>query len=346
MPLPDDADAVLSALRLGWCVAEVRGRNREPSPGAPAEPTLSVRQIYALPLEMERTAAEQRIQAQTVLWALADKLGVNTDPNDGSKYPERVNSQAERLADLRAKSSDDAVAAWDTLAELLFRFDAHIQDSLMAKSNMQADGYRLGRALAECYWALNPYNMTDWTAWEFLLGPSRCAEMTRLLGRLSGYFKPYTAPAIAGSLLVWKNVADDPRWRMIAYPALPQQVRVWYELTVLGQDATVLIRPYAHLPYSWIISRAMRNFWGPITLVVAGAAGLVTLIVLLGSGAGSSIANILLAILAAVGVSAGGLSAKRFRQDLNTDLTTIAITKAPPPPPGVKSRVASFTRSN
>lgn len=53
------------------------------------------------------------------------------------------------------------------------------------------------------------------------------------------------------------------------------------------------------------------------------------LIILLGSGTGSSIANTLLAILAAAGVSAAGVSAKRFRQDLFTDLTTNAITIVP-----------------
>ena len=34
MPLPDDADAVLGALCLGWYLAETRGRNRPDGPNA------------------------------------------------------------------------------------------------------------------------------------------------------------------------------------------------------------------------------------------------------------------------------------------------------------------------
>jgi hypothetical protein len=349
MPLPDDADMVLSALRLGWFVAEVRGRNRpDPPPGGCVD--LPGLPAHALPVEIERTPKERRIQAEGVLWALADKLGVNADPDGGSTYSKEVSIQAEQLAALRAHHSDDAVTAWDTLAELVHRFDAHIQNSLSAKSDMQAYGYRLGRALAECYWALDTgiESSTEISAaaWWFLFGASRSAEMSILLGSLSAYWNPYTASAIAGSLAVWKHVAADPEWRKNAYDALFPQVRVWYELTVLGRDPTTWIRSGAHLSYTWIITKATRTFPGPIALIAVGTAALIALIVLFGSGTGSSIANTLLAIVAAAGVSAGGLSAKRFRQDLFTDLTAVAITTAPSPPAAGRSRLASLARAH
>jgi hypothetical protein len=50
-------------------------------------------------------------------------------------------------------------------------------------------------------------------SWWFLLGAERCSEMTRLVGRLTAYFHPYTAAAIAGSVQVWKHVAADENWR-------------------------------------------------------------------------------------------------------------------------------------
>jgi hypothetical protein len=49
----------------------------------------------------------------------------------------------------------------------------------------------------------------------------------------------YTAPAIAGSLEVWKAVVAAPAWMgdpEQAGPALYSQIRRWYELIILGQD--------------------------------------------------------------------------------------------------------------
>ena len=54
MAAPEDSAGVLSALRLGWYVAEVRGRNRPGGPVPPAE-SLSHRKGHMLPLRMERT---------------------------------------------------------------------------------------------------------------------------------------------------------------------------------------------------------------------------------------------------------------------------------------------------
>ena len=72
-------------------------------------------------------------------------------------------------------------------------------------SDTQACGYQLGRGLAECYWALDPGSAEGWDSWTFLFDQARCGELSRLAGRLSGYMQPFGAPAITGSLEVWKE---------------------------------------------------------------------------------------------------------------------------------------------
>ena len=62
--------------------------------------------------------------------------------------------------------------------ELLYGFDAHIQDTLAARAFGTASAYQLGRAVAETYWALDPTApAADPTSWQFLLGPDRRAEI-------------------------------------------------------------------------------------------------------------------------------------------------------------------------
>lgn len=38
------------------------------------------------------------------------------------------------------------------LEDLIYKWDAYIQDTLAQRSDTVACGYQLGRALAECYW--------------------------------------------------------------------------------------------------------------------------------------------------------------------------------------------------
>ena len=76
MPTPWDSPQVLSALRSGWYVAEVRGRNRPGGLRSEADP-LSNRRDHVQPMRIERTDPEQRIEAQAVLCKLAGDLGVD-----------------------------------------------------------------------------------------------------------------------------------------------------------------------------------------------------------------------------------------------------------------------------
>ncbi len=285
MAAPDDAEHVLCALRLGWFLAEVRGRNR---PGG--QPGVSVsmpeNDDHALPLRIERSATELRIEAQKVVAQLAVHLEVDAS-GDGTSFGVAIDAKARLLDPIRAPkastalrgaldqlrmaaagrsyrdasgpptpqqalqmlqaavgpqqqlvtarrqaaaaaevaaeeqaaaqeqaaaageqrgldalshaivtlpaiNSDDPEAArarvdliqasqhvivdaasepWEDLAELLWRFDAHIQDRLSANSETQACAYQLGRGLAETYWALDPYLAAGGSSsWDFLLG--------------------------------------------------------------------------------------------------------------------------------------------------------------------------------
>jgi len=105
MPAPEDAADVLSVLRLGWYVAEVRGRSRPGGPVPPAE-SLPNRTDHALPLRIERTPEELRTEAQAVIRELAADLEVDTVT---------VNGQPRNLADhmvrLRQDAYTDLVAA-------------------------------------------------------------------------------------------------------------------------------------------------------------------------------------------------------------------------------------------
>jgi hypothetical protein len=236
---------------------------------------------------------------------------------------------------------------WQDLAELLWKFDAHIQDRLSATSETLACGYQLGRGLAETYWALDPDHLAGSQGWNFLLGRERCNELCRLVGRLGGYMADYTAPAITGSIEVWIYLAGQQAWRgngRVANDALYHQIRRWYELIVLGQDPTTLIEPGRLISTYQTFSRALRLFWPQLVATIIGLGFLVTLLVLLGIGGGRAWEKALSGVLAAAGLSLAGLTGslknsaqamlKRLRQDSYTDLVAIAVQTAPPPPNG------------
>jgi hypothetical protein len=228
-------------------------------------------------------------------------------------------------------TADPVQGAWEDLVELVWRFDAHIQDRLTAASETQANGYQLGRGLAETYWALDPGQVGGSAGWGFLLGDERCAELSRLAGRLAAYMGEYTAPAIAGSVEVWKDVAATPAWRgdgQEADQALYRQIRRWYELIILGQDPTTLIKPYALMKNYRTACRALRLFWPQLVATIFGLGFLVTLLVLLSHGSAVAWEKTLSGILAAAGLSLAGITGtlknsaqallKRLRQDAYT----------------------------
>ena len=395
MTIPDDADRVLTAIRLGWFIAEVRGRNRPDAPPG-ATDRLPGPPGHALPLHVEQTPTELRIAAQGVLAAMARNLGVDGAGANQGSYTAAIEAQAEALAKARAGSAAALVAAadgepvpgagvavpnavaavpsataavpsatagvvgaapghpdaqWDALQELIFKFDEHIQDALALGADTVANAYQLGRALAEPYWALNPALDTDQSpaAWQFLLGSSRCNEIGRLAGRLGAYLHPYTAAAIAGSVQIWKHVAADKAWRSNADGYLYRQMRTWYELVVMRQDPTTLVKPYALTRNYRMIMRALRIFWPEVLGIVVAAGALSGFVVLLGENKVNSVLNSALGLVAIAGFTTAGFLAKlknqaqamvtRLRQDVYTDLVAVAITTVPDIPSLPETRV-------
>jgi hypothetical protein len=343
MALPDDADKVLAAVRLGWYLAEVRGRNR-PDPPPAVEGKMPDRSGHALPLRNERTAPELRIAAQDVLTALAKQLDVDDDPLTAGSFGTAIDSAAKVLAAKRAKNDPAASAAWNTLTDLVYRFDAHVQDVLTATSDQQVCGYQLGRGLAETYWALDPNAAVDppgATTWSFLLGAARCDELSRLVGRLAPYLNTYTPPAISGSLVVWNNVVKEDGWRQqpSALDDLYTQTRRWYELILLGQDPSTLIKPFALVRNVRATLRAARLFLPQLVVGTLGVGALTWFVWLAAVGGGTSAGKAILATLGTLGLSLTTLQAKlksstqalltRLRDDAYTDLVAIAITVVP-----------------
>src|SRR6266566_4957045 len=140
-PTPDQEFKL--ALRLGWALAEARGRYRlwsnprlAPAAGLPS------RSGHALPLADERTTTEQRVAAEHLLNALADELKLDPDyvtlPGQ-PKEPVGVASSA-RLRQLagdlvtahEANDPAEIAKAWNALAEFCYGWDTHIQDQLAA----------------------------------------------------------------------------------------------------------------------------------------------------------------------------------------------------------------------
>jgi hypothetical protein len=302
----------------------------------------------AAALQLEQAASTAEARGLEALTRAADAL-------EGAD-PESAVLSASSIIDQELKAiADSAVGPWTDLAELIWRFDAHIQDALAAASENQAIGYQFGRGLAETYWALDPCQPAGGaTSWGFLLGTERCAELSRLAGRLGAYMNEFTAPAIAGSIDVWKAVAGDKTWRKgAANPALYNQIRRWYELVILGQDPTTLIQPRDLIRDYRVIGRTLKWFAPELAVLIIGVAALGALIVLLSTG-GSAVVTTASGALAAVGLTAAGVVGKlknseqamltRLRQDAYTDLVAYAVQTAPAPADGKKLKTALAQR--
>jgi len=355
MPSPEDALEVISALRLGWYVAEVRGRNRPAGPQPPGD-ELPDRDSHVLPLRIERTAAELRAEAQAILQKLAGDLHVDTVivNNREQSRTAVINQQACALA-ATVPGTTAAAAAWNALAVSMHELDAHAQDTLAAQSDMQGSAYQLGRGLAEAYWALDPgaacVPQTP-QCWTFLLGAHRCEELTRLVGRLSGYLNPYCPPAVAGTLCLWQSVAGDEQWRKGAQDHLYQQLRRWYELLVLGQDPSTLIPPYALLKDWRASAHAVRALWVQLVTAAVSLVLVIVLIALILNGSANAVLKAVIGVVGIVGLSAATVQAglkttaqglvSRFRQDAYTDLVASAIAEAPAKPGSRKPYRAVF----
>jgi hypothetical protein len=76
---PADSDVVSNALRLGWQIAELRGRFwRRINAREPVHPQIvALNKEYALPLEDERTPLERLYETQAIVVAVSGTLGLD-----------------------------------------------------------------------------------------------------------------------------------------------------------------------------------------------------------------------------------------------------------------------------
>lgn len=361
-----DVGAVIDTLRLGWEVAEVRGRHWPQGPRPQATP-LPLRPDLVLPLRSQRVGSASRQEAVASLIHLVDRLGL--DP-DATFEPELRAALApwsdDATPDSRTPADDDS---WRPTGTFFLRWDAWFQDELSRRKESLANGYLLGRGLAECFWGLGPDDQwqidgaTSAVSLPFLLGADRRRELTRMLGRLEpGVAHEMTPPAVSGTLEAWGAVAADPRWA--AHPSmrttLYEQARRWYQLLVLGQDPTTLIRPYERLRSPTNLLRAAKIFWPQIALALLSIALVTAYFSVVGTAGdvgsvpvwfSSLLATGGFGAFAAAGILARGKSAAqrmvtRLRQDAYTDLVAVSVTTVPPPPaaPGGKKQRMRFAR--
>jgi hypothetical protein len=331
---------VETAVRLGWVVAELRGRSWPDGP-RPATSSLPPRPEHTLPLRSQRGYAAAQRSAVHTLAALATQLGVPAEDAEAS------------LADDRS---------WSQQSTYFFELDSRIQDSLTWRNDAAANGYLLARGLAECYWGLGPDD-----AWEengeqtgvslgFLFGADRRRELTRMLGRLKGgQVHSLSAAAISGSIEAWGGVADDPAWSGAPdlRDQLYEQVRRWYQLLVLDQDPTTLVKPYAKLSSPRGFLRFMRLYRLQIIIGIVA----ILLITAFFAFRGQATSEWIPSIVGLLGVGGAVLTgvltraqssaqrlATRMRQDAYTDLVAVAVTSVPTHPDKAGASIESAVR--
>ena len=335
---PADVD---TAIRLGWAVAELRGRSW-PDGGRPSTTSLPPRPENTLPLRSQRGYAAAHRSAVHTLAALAAQLGVEADDIETTLGPDR---------------------SWAEVSQYFFDLDARIQDSLAWRNEDAANGYLLARGLCECYWGLGPEG--SWVedgkpssvSLAFLFGPDRRRELTRMLGRLpTTQMHALSAAAISGSIEAWGHVAEDPAWSQVPElrERLYEQIRLWYQLLVLDQDPTTLVKPYAKLNSPHGFLRFMRLYR---LQIIIGIIAVCLLTVFLANRDQAthewipSLAGVLGfagAIVTTVMTRAKNTAQKlatRMRQDAYTDLVAVAVTSVPPYPGGkTESKIEAAVR--
>lgn len=304
---PNDIDHVRAAFRLGWAIAELRGRYR-PDVRArelDVEHAPIARTGHALPLGNERTTKEQRIEVIRVLEGLSEQLEISFPTAAGDTKMKQLDPTLRKLD----KTPQDAGAS-DQLANGLYYWDADIQDRLALIPILSA-AYQLGRGLAETYWALDPQitDSQDARSWLVLLGDDRRATLKRLIARLADFVDPLTVPAVTGSLDAWGELAGDQHWRLQpdTRPILGQQALLWRDL-IRGEQrprdliaGTNALRQIKLLPELWPV------LWPQLTLGLLAVAALVGAAIALASGAKNVGFATAVGVLGGLGITSASL---------------------------------------
>jgi hypothetical protein len=326
---PSDLDGVRSAFRLGWGVAELRGRYRpdlfdQPEPGAPPP---SGRKDHALPLANERKSREVRIEVFEAVSGLSKALKLDLHVG-GAPALERLQGLFEQIEDGQA-GADRREALWaqkEGVADLFYSWDAQIQDSLVVSSS-QAAAYQLGRGLAETHWALYPdRDGTQMGSWGFLFGPQRQQTVRRLAARLSPYLGSLVIAAIDAPFTTWAALANDHqrRTKTSIRAKLYQQGLLWRDLVRGERQPLELSTPAAKDVWKQLAMYREAVDTLKVPLVVGTLAGILLLAggAVLASGSGKSWLGTAIAILGALGLTSAGLYA-RAKSELTSLLANL-----------------------
>ncbi len=294
-----------------------------------------------LPLRSQRPPAASCAEAAATLVTLVASLGLG-----GSDFEPQLE---EVLAQAGGTCDPDGVEprGWSSTARFFLVWDGRFQDDLTRRDEALANAYLLGRGLAECYWGLGVPDQwqqdgrASAVSPDFLLGVERRREITRMLGRYGRHDShPMSAAVIAGTLEAWSDAADDlERFdREDLARALYEQVRTWYQLVVLHQDPTTLVRPYARLGELRRAGRVLRVFWAQVVLAVMALVALASVLPVLAGPAPQWLSSALatgglgamaLAAVLTRGRDAAQQLATRLRQDAYTDLVAVSLTVLP-----------------
>jgi hypothetical protein len=360
---PDDAAL---ALRMGWILAELRGRL---DPDCPHAPT-GVRKPPMLLLDAanERSKVERQIEATKVLSSLGSvdflRIDINTLSGSGDgkwglipagkrlKTPDMLRYLVCRLITTTCPEIDpiDATLStievtpdekrtskgywWRRVAWFLWAWDEALQDQLSAGKFGTASAYQLGRGLSESYWALNPDLPGDSHQWAFLLGDDRVRALGDLSQRLAPVFSQYTAPAVTASVVAWGTVAKAPGLYEDPIRALERQVLIWRDLLVTGRDPLTLVKPSRLEAVARDPRPIIKAYRWELVVALVLAAGLALSLTYFESQVRS-----VLTALAAVGITASAIEswikakaqsvASRVGTAVDQSVVNEAVTNAP-----------------
>jgi hypothetical protein len=359
---PNDSAA---ALRIGWTLAEVRGRldPKADQTDKPKQPPPAL----LLDGSNERSSVERQVEAVKILATLskggpidfaANILSFKTDWATGtsadavktltasemlrylvacliwSRTAKDLSGTLGATPALDQDNKDTQDICWTRLALFLWAWDEAIQDQFATQNFGTASSYELGRALAESYWALDPTATSGPSSWSFLLGQDRVNALIENCRRLAPVIGTTTAGAVESTLSSWGTVAAKPGDYEDPKSALEAQIICWRDLLVTGRDPLTMVDSHdlekvARRP--WPLFRA---FAWEIALVLAGGL-LIGLAAAYLSKAGATV----LSVLGAVGITASALVgwaksnvqkvADRVRDTVNLDAVIQAVQKLP-----------------
>ncbi len=353
MTTPSDMDDVRNALRLGWYLAELRGRMMLP------QTTLATTTAvpYRLPLGSERTPGELEIQDEAIVVNMVAKLGVDFDRplsyeprNARGKCSARL-TQLDKAIHFASQAKKGS--AREDLARFLFAWDEKIQDVLVATSSAHAAAYVVGRGFAEVLWCPDMSRAPLGSPKDrgLVLGKARRDDLRRYMDRLSEYFDPLVVPAVLVSLDAWADVIQRGDWASdeVAMAALPRQSAVWHDLVLAERSPQSLLsnRPRNIARYRYSVLPVLGKFLPQILL---GGAFLVLLAIggfvisrgefgKPGSAGSSTFIGLLATVLGLLGVTTAGATARlksvstgvieKMRLAIDADVISTAATELP-----------------